>query len=130
MGEVQGLPRGQMLLHRGPDGDLGRIGNQELDDGALLAGLLDLEEVHARDPAVRDGLVIRLALALADDDVEAVVFQVQGLSGALDAVADDGDGFVLQDFACFFEGELFAGHDILVDTAEIDLCHVYLLFNC
>ena len=119
-----------MLLHRGPDRDLGRVGNQELDDGALLAGLLDFEEVHARDPAVGDGLVIRLALALADDDIESVVFQVQGLSGALDAVADDGDGFVLQDFACFFQGEFLAGHDVLVDTAKIDLCHVYLLFNC
>ena len=130
MGEIQGLARGQVLLHGGPDRDLGRIGDQELDDGAFLAGLLDLEEVHARDPAVGDGLVIRLALALADDDVEAVVFQVQGLSGALDAVADDGDGFVLQDFACVFQGEFLAGHDVLVDTAKIDLCHVYLLFNC
>ena len=29
-----------------------------------------------------------------------------------------------------FQGELLAGHDVLVDTAEIDLCHNYLLFNC
>ena len=46
-----------MLLHRRPDGDLGRVGHQELDDGALLARFLDLEQVHARDPAVGDGLV-------------------------------------------------------------------------
>ena len=117
------LTGGEVLLHRRPDRDLGGVGNEELDDGRLLAGLLDLEEVDTRHPAVGHGLVVGLALTLANDDLEAVVFQVQGLSGALHAITDDRDNLVLQDLTRFFQGELFAGHDVLVDSAEIDLCH-------
>ena len=124
-----------MLLHRGPDGNLGRIGNQVLDDGTLLAGLLNLEEVHARHPAVGHGLVKGLALALANDDVETVVFQVQGLSGALYAIADDGDNFVLEHLAGMFQRKFFPGDDMFVHSAKIDSCHnsidlivVFLLF--
>lgn len=63
------------------------------------------------------------ALALAYDDVEAVVAQVERLSGALYAVADDGDRLVFEDFACLLQWKLFAGDDGFVYTAEIDLCH-------
>ena len=62
-------------------------------------------------------------LALAYDDVEAVVAQVERLSGALYAVADDGDRLVFEDFACLLQWKLFAGDDGFVYTAEIDLCH-------
>ena len=118
-----------MPFHRRPDGDLRGIGHQELDDGPFLARLFDVKKVHAGNPAVRDGLVESLALALADNDLEAVVLEVEGLARTLDAVTDDGDGFVLEDFAGFCEGEFFTGDDVLVDAAEIDCCHMLLVVD-
>ena len=60
---------------------------------------------------------------LSDDDVEPVVLEVERLPRTLHAVADDGDGFVFQDFAGFLQGELLARNNIFFDSAEIDLCH-------
>ena len=48
---------------------------------------------------------------------------VWGTPRTLHAVADDGDGFVFQDFAGFLQGELLARNNIFFDSAEIDLCH-------
>ncbi len=49
--------------------------------------------------------------------------QVERLPRPLYAVADYGDGLVLEGFACFFQRKLLAGYDLLFDSAEIDLCH-------
>ena len=92
-----------MLLDGRPHLYLSGIGEQHAEDGALLGGLLNREERLARYPSVGDGLVVGLAFALADDDVEAVVAQVACLAGALDAIADDGDDLILQYFACFLQ---------------------------
>ena len=130
MGEVERLARGEVFFDDGPYGDLPGVGQQVLDDRGALGGLLDVEERFARHPAVGDGLVPALgAFALADDDVEAVVAEVQRLAGALHAVADDGDGLVFEDLEGFFQGEFFAGYDVLFDAAEIDLCHVFRDFG-
>ena len=67
--------------------------------------------------------------ALSDDDVEPVVLEVERLPRPLYAVADYGDGFVPEDFACFFQGKLFAGNDLLFYSAEIDLCHSCMNFK-
>ena len=128
MGEIQGLACGEVLLHHGPLLDLRSVGEQVFDHGRLLAGLLDAEEGLAGHPAVRDGLVIGLAGTLANDDVDTVVLEVQGLSGALDTIADHGHDFVLKDFACFFNRKLIAGDDVLDHSAEIHLCHTLLTF--
>ncbi len=124
VGEIERLARCEVLFDGGPYGDLPGVGEQILDDRGALGGLFDFEERFARHPAVGDGLVPAFrALALADDDVESVVAQVQRLAGALHAVADDGDGFVFEDFEGFLQGEFLAGYDVLFDVAEIDLCH-------
>ena len=65
----------------------------------------------------------RGAFALAHDDPESVVAQVERLSGALHAVADDGDGLVLECFERFFQRKFLAGYDVLFDAAAIELCH-------
>ena len=122
--EVERLARREVLFDGGPYGDLTRVGQQVLDDRRALGGLFDAEERLARLPAVGDGLLPALAaLALAHDDVQAVVPEVERLPRTLHAVADDGDGFVFQDFAGFLQGELLARNNIFFDSAEIDLCH-------
>lgn len=67
------------------------------DDGALGDGLIDLEQVLAGNPAILDGILPRLAvLPDTDNDVKAVVAEVEALAVALRAVADEGEGIVLE----------------------------------
>lgn len=81
----------------GPGLGLGGIGKEVHDDGTAGDGLIDIEEVLARDPAVLDGILPRLAvLADTDDDVEAVVTEVETLAVTLRAVADESKGIVLE----------------------------------
>lgn len=81
----------------GPGLGLGSIGQQVHDDGSLADGLVDLEQVLAGDPAILDGVLPGLAvLSHTDDDVQAVVTEVKALAVALGAVADQGEGVVLE----------------------------------
>ena len=81
----------------GPRLALGGVAEQVHDDGALGDGLIDLEKVLAGDPAILNGVLPRLAiLAHADDDVEAVVTEVEALPVALGAVADECKRVVLE----------------------------------
>ena len=67
------------------------------DDCALLDGLVDLEQVLAGDPSVLLRLLPAGAvLAHTDDDVQAVVTQVETLAVALRTVTDEGEGVVLE----------------------------------
>ena len=77
------------------------------------------KRVSPGNPAVGYSFLVSLAFALAYDYVETVVAEIESLTGALDTIADDCDGFVLEDFTCFFEGEFFAGDDGFFNTAEI-----------
>ncbi len=108
-----------------PDGALGGVGHEHLDDGAAPDGFVDFEQGLAGFPAVLDGAVpVALEGAgLADDDVEAVVAQVERLRRALDAVADDGDGFVLEHLAGLGHGEFLPRDDFFLDSAKINSCH-------
>ena len=91
------LALGELGLDVRPSLGLGGVGEQVHDDGALGDGLVDLEQVLAGDPAILEGLLPRLAvLADTDDDVEAVVAEVEALAVALRAVADEGEGVVLE----------------------------------
>jgi hypothetical protein len=95
---VTNLALGDLGLDVGPRLGLGGVGEQVHDNGALGDGLIDLEQVLAGDPAVLDGVLPGLALlADTDDDVEAVVAEVQALAVALRAVADEGEGVVLEE---------------------------------
>ena len=121
--EVERLAGGEVGLDGGPELHLCCVGEQHADDGAALGGLLKTEERFARHPSVGHRLLIGLALALSHYDIEAVVAQVAGLAGALDAVAEHGDGFVFEHLACLLQRELFAGHHFLDDASKIQFCH-------
>lgn len=91
------LSLGDLRLQVGPGLGLGSIGQQVHDDGSLADGLVDLEQVLAGDPAILDGVLPGLAvLSHADDDVQAVVTEVEALAVALGAIADQGEGVVLE----------------------------------
>lgn len=76
---------------------LSGIREQVHDDGTLGDGLVDLEEVLAGNPAVLNGILPRLAiLADTNDDVDAVVTEVETLAVTLRAVADESESVVLE----------------------------------
>ena len=118
-----------MLLDGWPYGHHCSVGKKAHYDAAPFAGLLDAEEGLAGYPAVSHSLVVGLAWTLAYNDIEAVVLQVERLARALNAIAEHGDGLILEHFSCLFYRKLFAGHYILFDSAKIDFCHNGLNFN-
>jgi hypothetical protein len=132
VGEVEGLAGGEVGLDAREDDLEGAVVDEHHDDGGLLAGFLDVEEGLAGLEAVLGGAVpVALeAGILADDDVEAVVAHVERLGGALDAVADDGDGFVLEDLLGLLQGEFLAGDDVFLHSAKINRGHDSLLLAC
>ena len=76
---------------------LGGVTEQVHDDGTLLDSLVNLEKVDAGLPAILDGLLPALAVfSDTNDDVEAVVAEVEALAVTLGAVADEGEGVVLE----------------------------------
>ena len=114
-----------------PDDALGGVGDEEFDDGAALDGFGHREEGLAGHPAVGDGAVpVAFELwRLADDDLEAVVLHVQRLRRALDAVADDSNGFFFEDLPGFRQREFLAGDDGFFRAAKINECHVCVSFS-
>lgn len=88
-----------------PSLGLSSVGEQVHDDGTLGDGLIDLEQVLAGDPAVLDSLLPgSTILADTDDDVHAVVTEVEALAVTLGTVADEGEGVVLEVFLlCLYQ---------------------------
>ena len=90
-----------LALELGLDGwpclGLGSIGEEVHDNGGLANGLVNVEQVLAGDPAILHGVLPRGAvLSYTDDDVQAVVTEVETLAVTLRAVADEGKGVVLE----------------------------------
>ncbi len=75
------------------DAGLHRVGQQELNDVALLCGL---GRRHRREAVGFGARVVRGALELGDDDADAAVAHVLRLRVPLRAVADDGDRLALE----------------------------------
>ena len=115
-----------MLLNDLPDGFHCGVRDEHLDDGATLDCPFDIKQRFAGLPSVFDGAVPILleGFGLADDDVDAVVLHVQCLGRALHAVADDRDGFLLENTTGFAQGKLFAHNDCFFNSAKIDYCHL------
>ena len=120
---VQRLAGLQILLDGGPLLHLTSVRKQHAEDSTLLSSLLDREECLARYPTVSNGLVIGLALTLANDDVETIVAQVASLSRTLHTITDDGNNLILQYFTCFLKRELLAGDYSLDNATKIHFCH-------
>jgi hypothetical protein len=88
-----------LRLDSGPGLALGSVGEQVHDDGALGDGLIDVEEVFAWHPAILLGLLPRgTVLPDTNNDVEAVVAEVEALAVTLRSVTDQREGVVLEVF--------------------------------
>ena len=73
------------------------IGKEVHDDGTLGDGLVNVEEVLALNPAILCRLFpAGTALSHTNDDIEAVVAEVETLAVSLRAVSDEGEGVVLE----------------------------------
>lgn len=91
------LALGEQRLDRRPRLLLRSITEQVHDDRALLDGLLDLEQVLAWHPAILDRLFpASTVFPDTNDDIEAVVAEIETLTVALRAVADQREGVVLE----------------------------------
>ena len=84
-------------LDLGPGLGLGGVGEEVHDNGGLANGLVNVEQVLAGNPAILLGVLPRgTVLSYTDDDVQAVVAEVETLAVALGAVADEGESVVLE----------------------------------
>lgn len=102
------LALNELGLDGGPCLGLSGIGEEVHDDGATGDGLIDVEEVLAGNPAILLGVLPGLAvLSDTDDDVQAVVAEVQALTVTLRTIADEGQGVVLE----------------VLLRSEVSLCH-------
>ena len=91
------LALGEHGLEVGPGLLLGGVTEEVHDNGSPLHSLVDLEEVDTGLPAVLDGLLPGSAIFPdTDNDVQAVVTEVEALAVTLGAVADEGHGVVLE----------------------------------
>lgn len=80
-----------------PCSALCRVAQEIHDNGTLLNGLIDLEQVLARNPAILLCLLpARTIFPHANDDVEAVVAEIETLAMSLRAVADQSERVVLE----------------------------------
>lgn len=91
------LALNELGLDGGPSFRLGSIGEKVHDDGTTRDGLVNVEQVLASNPAILLSILPGLSvLSDTNDDVEAVVTEVKTLAVALRAVANEGQGVVLE----------------------------------
>ena len=99
MGKIECLALDDLRLDVGPCLCLGGVREQIHDDGTAADGLVQLKKVLAGNPAILYGIPPRLAvLSDANNNIEAVVAQVETLSVSLGAVANKGEGVVFEVF--------------------------------
>src|SRR5580765_8858749 len=104
-----------MGLHRWPNGPLRSIGDEQNNDGSAPDSFINVEECFSRHPAIFESAVLG---ALTDDDIETVIAQVQRLCVALNAIADDSNGFILESLTRFGHGKLLARDNVFLRSSE------------
>ena len=93
------LALGEHWLDVWPSLTLRSVTEQVHDDGTLADGLVDVEEVLARNPSVLFCLLpASTVLSHTNNDVQAVVTEVETLAVTLRTVTDQGESVVLEVF--------------------------------
>lgn len=94
---VTDLALGEQWLDTRPCLALRSITKQIHDDGALLDGLVDVKQVLAWHPAILLRLLpASTVFSHANNDIEAVVTEVQALTMTLRSVSNERKGVVLE----------------------------------
>ena len=76
---------------------LSRVTEKVHDNGALLNGLIDLEEICARNPAILLSLLpASTVFPHTNDDIESIITKIQTLAVTLGAVANERERIVLE----------------------------------
>lgn len=96
MRKVERLARSQQRLHLRPDLLLVGIRKQVHDNSTLLDGVQHREQVLARNPAFLNSLLESTTLTLTNNDIDAIVAQVQGLTTTLRSVTKHSNRVVLE----------------------------------
>lgn len=88
-----------MWLDSWPGLGLSSVTEQVHDDGTLGDGLINLEQVLSWNPTILFGLLPGCAvLPHTDDNIHAVVSEIETLAVTLGAITDEGKGIVLEVF--------------------------------
>ena len=119
MREVKSFSRSQVRFDSRPYRHYGCIRQQAHNDSTFLTSLLNAKQCFTRYPSVSYCFLISLTRTLSNDYVETVIAQVACLSRSLYTITDHCNCFIFQNFTCFFQRKLFAGHYILSNTAKI-----------
>lgn len=91
------LALGELGLDGRPRLTLSRVTEQVHDNAAALDGLVNIKKVGTWNPAILLSLLPRSSvLSHADNDIQTIVAQVETLTVALRAVANEGQGVVLE----------------------------------
>jgi hypothetical protein len=94
--EVKGLSGSQKREHIRPDSLLESIRKQVHDNGSLLGGFQDGEQVLSGNPSFLNSLLVGLTLTLTNDNVDTVITEVESLSTTLRTITKDGNGVILE----------------------------------
>ena len=118
-----------MFLDVRPLLNLSCIGKQHADDGTFFGSLFDRKQRFAGNPTVGNSFVKSFACALTYNNVEAVVTQIACLTGTLNAITDNGDGFIFEHFACFFQWKFFTGSYLFDSSTKINFAILLKMFK-
>lgn len=119
VGEIKGLAGSQERSHLGPDGLLVGIRKQVHDNGGLLSGVQDGEQVLSRNPSFFNSLLESLTLTLPNDNVNTIVTEVKSLTTTLRTITKDSNGIVLESLKKLFTGNVRSLVNGLLGTAKV-----------
>ena len=95
MGKIKSITFVETGLDALPLRLLRGIRKQILNQGAAGGSFFDREKGFTRYPAIIKGTIpAAAAFALADNDIETIIFKVQRLGWSLNTITDNCDGFV------------------------------------
>lgn len=116
------LALGQLRLDGRPCLGLSSIREQVHDDSTLANGLVHLEQVCSRDPAILHCFLPRRAiLSYTDNDIETIVAEIETLTVTLRAITDQSESVILKIFLSNLSIMLSCGEEVVCVGAYQEL---------
>ena len=122
--EIESLALGQMRQELGPLLFLACIGKQVLNDRSFGGRFFHRKQSFAGNPAILFGQIPAPSLfALANDDVDAVIFHIQRLAPSLNAIAKHSHRFLAENLLQALRGKVRTFGNGFSAIANLDLSH-------